>query len=241
MHRHITHVTSIVFLLCLLLVCTSFIATEYLNSATAPPAVKWSIRFGAVAAVAFIWFIALARSVKPVEVALSQLLADFGDTSGDVCKSSREDIRQIDSIARDMHEKDTQLQLMCDEVMEKKRLATLGQLAAGVAHEMNNPLTGIFVYSHLLLEDTDIHDARADNIRKIIRESERCKYIIKSLLDFARQSEPNLMPVKIGAILDESIKNLQHDTLFDQIDISMNGDPRFAGNSCRFLADSGSI
>lgn len=238
MQRHITHVTSIVFLLGLLLVLTGFMVTEYLASANDPTVIKWSIRSGSIIVAAFIWYVAVARSIRPVEVALSHLLEGISASPGPVSrKTGRDDVLKLDSIARDMQEKDAQLRHMSDEVMEKKRLATLGQLAAGVAHEMNNPLTGIFVYSHLLLEDTDTNDPRADNIRKIIRESERCKYIIKSLLDFARQSTPNLMPVRIGSILDESIKNLQHDTLFDHIDIGLDGD----NNLPETLVDSSQI
>jgi len=115
--------------------------------------------------------------------------------------------------------RDLDYQELCRRLSESKRLATLGQLAAGVAHEINNPLTGVIVYSHLLLEDTDEADPRYENISKIIRESHRCKHIIKSLLDFARQSQPFLESVDINFMIMEALNNLIHEPAFEHVEI----------------------
>ena len=104
-------------------------------------------------------------------------------------------------------------------LVECERLINLGQLAAGVAHELNNPLGGILVYSHLLKEDTDADDPRLSNINKIIRESNRLKRIIKSLLDYARQSQPYLAESDMNAVLIDALDNIRHDHSFVDIEI----------------------
>ena len=125
----------------------------------------------------------------------------------------------ITAISTSIARRDRELQEKCREVSEAKRLSTLGQLAAGVAHEINNPLGGIFVYANLLLEDTPRNDPRYSNITKIIRESNRCKNIVKSLLDFARQSDPVLNSADINAIITEALNNIRREEIFEGIEI----------------------
>lgn len=75
------------------------------------------------------------------------------------------------------------------QLIQTEKLASVGQLAAGVAHEINNPLGTIVLYSHLLLKQLQESDPARDDIRFIIAEAERCKNITASLLNFARQGK----------------------------------------------------
>jgi len=108
-------------------------------------------------------------------------------------------------MAESIKQRDKELQERTRMIVESKRLATLGQLAAGVAHEINNPLGGVFVYAHLLLEDTPPDDPRRKNMEKIVKETRRCRDIVKNLLDFSRQTSPKVEEADVNEIVDETI------------------------------------
>ena len=106
------------------------------------------------------------------------------------------------------------------QIMKSERLATLGQLAAGVAHEINNPLGAILMYAHLSLEETPVEDSRRQNLEKVVGEATRCKDIVRGLLDFARQSEPSVEEADVNDILKQTLSLLRNQALFQNIKIT---------------------
>jgi two-component system NtrC family sensor kinase len=108
--------------------------------------------------------------------------------------------------------------------MESERLALVGQLAANVAHELNNPLQGIVTYSHLLLEKDICDQPTTQNIQKIVTQANRCRDIIRGLLDFSRQRKPDKTLSDINSILTEGISLVENQALFQNVQISMNLD-----------------
>ncbi|UCG57572.1 MAG: cache domain-containing protein [Phycisphaerales bacterium] len=106
-----------------------------------------------------------------------------------------------------------------EEIMKSERLATLGQLAAGVAHEINNPLGAIVMYTHLALEDLEAEDVLRQNLQKVVAESTRCKDIVKGLLDFARQTEPKVEESDANDILERTLSLVGSQALFQNIRI----------------------
>ena len=87
-----------------------------------------------------------------------------------------------------------------DRLVQTERLASMGQISAGVAHEINNPLSTILLYSHMLLKAHREGDAESEDIQMIVNEANRCRSIMRGLLDFARQSRVVKTPTDLGLI-----------------------------------------
>jgi len=110
-------------------------------------------------------------------------------------------------------------------LVQSEKLASIGKLAAGIAHEINNPLGGILIYSCLILEETDKNSPQYENLKKIVKETTRCKDIVKGLLDFARPKEPEMGMVDINELLDKSLTLMERQALFQNIVIRKYYDP----------------
>lgn len=91
------------------------------------------------------------------------------------------------------------------QLIQTEKLASVGQLAAGVAHEINNPLGTIVLYSHLLLKQLQEIDPAREDIQFIISEAERCKTIVGSLLNFARQGKLEVGEITVTELIDSII------------------------------------
>ncbi len=128
------------------------------------------------------------------------------------------DLRQRIQIEKKLEE--THLQLVNSE-----KMASLGKLAAGIAHEINNPLGGILIYSSLLMEDLPEEDPRRNDLSRIVQEASRCKEIVKSLLEFARQTEPKMEPTDINRAINDGLFFLVNQALFHNIKIVKKFDP----------------
>jgi two-component system NtrC family sensor kinase len=129
--------------------------------------------------------------------------------------------RTFNIMASSLRERDEKLkEYTARQIMKSERLATLGQLAAGVAHEINNPLGAVLMYSHLSLEEVDTEDPRRKNLEKVTAEATRCKNIVRGLLDFARQSEPNVVEADANEILRRTLSLLQNQAQFHNITIT---------------------
>jgi len=124
-------------------------------------------------------------------------------------------------MASSLKERDEKLkEYTSQQIMKSERLATLGQLAAGVAHEINNPLGAVLMYTHLALEDLEEKDVPHKNLEKAVTEASRCKDIVKGLLDFARQTEPKVEDSDINETLERTLGMVENQALFQNVKIT---------------------
>jgi PAS domain S-box-containing protein len=109
-----------------------------------------------------------------------------------------------------------------EQLFRSEKLASIGRLAAGVAHELNNPLTGVVLCSHLVEEalpkDSPVHG----NLQKVLAQANRCKKIVEGLLDFSRQREPESNPLDLNAIIENTFALIENQTIFQNIKVIKN-------------------
>ncbi len=117
-----------------------------------------------------------------------------------------------------------------EELIRSEKLASLGQLAASVVHEVNNPLAGIMIYVKLLLKkcrNGSIQmDSTEDQLLKMDRELDRTTRIIRNLLDFARQSEPSMKPIEINKVIEAALLLVENQINLENIGLEKNLDPQ---------------
>ena len=180
---------------------------------------------GIALSVAICYFLSrsLARPTNALVLA-AQRLAD-GDLEQRVqLDDSTEEIgmlgRAFNSMAASIEERDEQLRHRAqEEIMKSERLAMIGRLAAGVAHEINNPLGGILLLSRLLLKKAQDESVDNENLQRIANEAERCQTIVQGLLDFARQREPKPEPLDMNDIVEKALSLLENQSLFHNIEV----------------------
>jgi two-component system NtrC family sensor kinase len=106
--------------------------------------------------------------------------------------------------------------------MKSERLAMIGRLAAGVAHEINNPLTGVLTFSHLLREKEDLDEQDKEDLDVIIKETARAGEIVRGLLDFARERPVAKEPLNVNDVIRQTVPLLGNRKAFQQIAIHVD-------------------
>ena len=95
-------------------------------------------------------------------------------------------------------------------------------MASGVAHEINNPIGGIMLFSQLLLRNAPAEGIERDNLERISREAERCQKIVRGLLDFAGQREPKIELLEVNGVVKKAVSLLENQATFQNIEMIEN-------------------
>lgn len=170
----------------------------------------------------------LSVSIKKLARAADQVAHGNLDTRVEI--QSHDELRELadafNFMAAALKKRDEKVrEFTTRRIMESERLAHIGQLAAGVAHEINNPLTGIVTYSHLLLERASTQNGTRQSLEKIVKQADRCRDIIRGLLDFSRQRKPEKRLSNVNRVLEECVSLVDNQVLFHNIRIVQHLSP----------------
>ena len=132
---------------------------------------------------------------------------------------------EISHLADHFNRMTTNLKEIQRHLVQSEKLAATGQLAAGIAHELNNPIGNIMLYSKLLLEELEPGDIKYKNTQKIVDNTIRSKNIVSALLDYTRESESVMTSNNINDIAEKSLMMLRHHMEIQQIDVQLDTDP----------------
>lgn len=148
---------------------------------------------------------------------IGTLAQAFNDMAVSLSRSQEELTGKNQELSRANDE----LRQMQEQLLRSERLAAIGQLAAGVSHEIDNPVGIILGLAELLLEETPEGDPRRDDLLAIVEECRRCKRITGGLLGFARPVEPHHDLVDLGRLISATVESLRPQKLFRDLGMDL--------------------
>ena len=126
---------------------------------------------------------------------------------------------ELGTLARSFNNMTQKLSEARLQLFQSDKMASLGRLAAGVAHEINNPLTGILTYSSFLLKRAEKHPEMKQDLEVIVRETKRSREIVKGLLDFARQSVPKKNESDLNEVIRRAVTVVENQLSIKKIEL----------------------
>jgi len=152
--------------------------------------------------------VAVAQGLVEAEYCMPYLLAE-----------SKKIYQQLEKSHRELQLSHQELEQAQSQLIRTEKLASLGQLSAGVAHEINNPLGTITIYAHVLLKSLERDDPRREDVELIIKEAARTKEIVQGLLSFARETKLSPGPTNMNELLEDVLGLVANQSLFHNIKI----------------------
>jgi PAS domain S-box-containing protein len=128
------------------------------------------------------------------------------------------DMREILQMRKDLEEAHMQL-------VQSEKIASVGRMAAGVAHEINNPLSGVLIYSELLKENLKNDPDNLSDINEVIEQTLRCKKIVSELLEFSRQTVGKVSSFHVDDLIHKCLNLLVNQSAFHSIEVSEDHQP----------------
>ncbi len=165
------------------------------------------------------------KIMRPVHrlIKASQQVSE-GDLSPEVGPVSKGEIGVLQNTFKDMlvslEQRDERREAESENrLLQSEKQASIGRLAAGLAHEINNPLTGVLTYTHMLLRRKDIGDDIRSDLETIAQSTERVRRIVKGLLDFSRQTKLDREPMDVNRLVRSSLSLMENQALVKGVNI----------------------
>ncbi len=173
---------------------------------------EWEIGFFAIVAILAVGLLIGFFVRKWVSLPVNELLGGTKQVSAGNLNYTIKDLGddEIGILGQSFNNMTKKLSEARMQLFQSDKMASLGRLAAGVAHEINNPLTGVLTYSSFLLKRTKDNPEFQEDLKVIVRETLRSREIVKSLLDFARQSVPKKSSADINEIINKSVEVIEN-------------------------------
>ncbi len=141
-------------------------------------------------------------------------------------RASREELREwAATLEQKVAERTRALHVAQAEALRGEKLASVGLLAAGIAHELNNPLTGVLTFSTLLRKKMPGGSQDAEDLDLVIRETKRCAGIIRRLLDFAREKAPEKKFGDVNQLIEDTVRIVERPAHLQDIGIALELEP----------------
>jgi len=188
------------------------------------------------AVIALIWS---HRMIQPLEK-LSRAAQEVGkgEFNIQVKTTSRDEIGNLSAsfnkMAFELRDREKALQDAQAALVQSEKMSAFGQLSAGIAHEVKNPLAGILGYAQLSLKKVEKDTPVFSNLKTIEKETKRCNSIIGNLMKFARQEQTEFSPTQINQVVEDAIGIVAHQLGVNQIRIEKDlaqGLPDVMGNA----------
>jgi two-component system NtrC family sensor kinase len=155
---------------------------------------------------------------------IGQLAASFNRMTEELQKATEGYQMLTRTLEDKIKEKTEELRAAQDQLVQSEKLASLGKLAAGIAHEVNNPLTSILINSHLIAEKLKNDTQCKDNLELITDETARCSAIVKGLLEFSRQTQPEKKLTDVNKVVEKTLLLLSSEALAHKVKIEKDLD-----------------
>ncbi|MCP3926179.1 MAG: PAS domain-containing protein [Desulfobacterales bacterium] len=120
------------------------------------------------------------------------------------------DLRNSLSMEADLEKTQSQLH-------QAEKMASIGKLTAGVAHQLNNPLGSIILFSKLMMEDYDLPEKAIEDLKRVLSDAQRCSDMVKELLEFSRQTKHEMNFIDINTIIDKAVFLIETQSIFQNI------------------------
>jgi two-component system NtrC family sensor kinase len=131
----------------------------------------------------------------------------------------------VETLEQKVEERTAALRAAQAEVAQGEKLASIGLLASGIAHELNNPLTGVLTFTSLLRKKMPDGSDDAEDLDLVISETRRCASIIRRLLDFAREKVPSQSHVDLNALIGDVVRFIDRPATLQDVEIKCDFDP----------------